>query len=394
MLTNIDMNRCTILTFIGNYLPGFKSGGPAQSVANVVDHLGDEFRFRIVTQDRDMGDTRPYPDVTVGEWTRIGRGLVLYRAPGQQDLWQTARIMRETPHDAVYLNSFFEPRFTILPLLAVLLGMSPRRPVVVAPRGEFSSGALALKYNKKRAYIAAAKAIGLYDDVLWQASSGHEAEDIVKVFGEKARVHVACNLSRAVLSGLDHPPRVLGEPLRVLFLSRISPKKNLKFALEVLARVRVPVDFQIIGPLSDPAHWAECQQLIKALPTHISVRYKGMVPASEVPNAMAQSDLFFLPTLGENFGHVIIEALGAGTPVLISDQTPWQDFAAAGCGWVEPLSNPNAYVAHIEALFGHTTQELDLRRKAALRYAQIFTERGSNVEDNRILFRSALSRNP
>jgi glycosyltransferase involved in cell wall biosynthesis len=300
--------------------------------------------------------------------------------------------MRRTPHDAVYLNSFFHRTSTILPLMARRLGMTDGRPVIVAPRGELSSGALRLKSSKKRAYIAAAKAWGLYSDVLWQASTKYEAHDIINVFGPKARICIASNLPRAVSSGLDHTPRAAGQPLRVLFLSRIAPKKNLKFALEVLARIRVPVDFQIIGPVSDPAHWVECQLLIRALPPHIRVSYEGIVHGSEVSSAMARNDLLFFPTLGENFGHVIIEALGAGTPALISDQTPWRDLAAAGCGWVEPLNDPNAYVAHIEALFGQSPPEFDLRRKAALHYAQSFIENGTIVEDNRMLFRSALHR--
>ena len=55
---------------------------------------------------------------------------------------------------------------------------------------------------------------------------------------------------------------------------------------------------------------------------------------------MAANDLFFLPTRGENFGHVIAEALSVGTPVLISDQTPWRKLAAVGLGHDLPLAVP------------------------------------------------------
>jgi glycosyltransferase involved in cell wall biosynthesis len=380
----------TILTFTAFYLPAYKAGGPVQSIANIVAHLSDDFCFRIVAGDRDSSDTHPFAGITAGEWTRVGRGHTMYLDNAGLTLGKIARIMREVPHDAVYLNSFFCPRFTILPLVAMRFGLVPRRPVIVAPRGEFSPGALGLKSAKKRIYIAAAKLLGLYRDVLWQASSSHEAEDIKAVFGVQARIHIASDLPRAVQDGLDHPPRTSGQPLRVVFLSRISPMKNLKFAIEVLAQVRVPVDFSIVGSVSDQTYWIECQHLIETLPSHVSVSYKGAVPTAEVPSVMAQNDVFFLPTLGENFGHVIIEALGAGTPALISDQTPWQDFAAAGCGWVEPLGNPGTYAAHIEALFAQTPQELNARRQAALGYARKLTEENANQEDNRTLFLSAL----
>ncbi len=49
--------------FIGNYLPGYKSGGIQRVTINTVDHLCDEFEFRIVTRDRDLGVEQPYPDI-------------------------------------------------------------------------------------------------------------------------------------------------------------------------------------------------------------------------------------------------------------------------------------------------------------------------------------------
>ncbi len=51
--------RITILAFIGHYLPGYKAGGPIRTLENMVDALGDEFEFRIVTSDRDLGDGDP-----------------------------------------------------------------------------------------------------------------------------------------------------------------------------------------------------------------------------------------------------------------------------------------------------------------------------------------------
>ena len=36
-----------------------------------------------------------------------------------------------------------------------------------------------------------------------------------------------------------------------------------------------------------------------------------------------KENLFFLPTKGENFGHIIYESIMSYVPCLISDQTPW-----------------------------------------------------------------------
>jgi glycosyltransferase involved in cell wall biosynthesis len=60
---------------------------------------------------------------------------------------------------------------------------------------------------------------------------------------------------------------------------------------------------------------------------------------------LAQYDFLLLPTLGENFGYVILEALAAGCPVLISDESPWRNLQAAGVGWDMPLSEPERWRA-------------------------------------------------
>jgi glycosyltransferase involved in cell wall biosynthesis len=49
---------------------------------------------------------------------------------------------------------------------------------------------------------------------------------------------------------------------------------------------------------------------------------------------------FILPTLGENFGHVFIEALAAGCPLIISDRTPWLNLEKQRIGWDLPLEKP------------------------------------------------------
>ena len=83
-----------ILTFTRHYLPGQRAGGPIRTIANLVERLGDEFEFRIVAVDRDVGDTRPYPNVERGAWTRCGKGWVLYTSPRILRLRETAHLMR------------------------------------------------------------------------------------------------------------------------------------------------------------------------------------------------------------------------------------------------------------------------------------------------------------
>jgi glycosyltransferase involved in cell wall biosynthesis len=123
-----------------------------------------------------------------------------------------------------------------------------------------------------------------------------------------------------------------GAPLSVVFISRISPKKNLLLALEGLALCNARVDFSIYGPIEDEAYWSRCRKAIDRLPRSVQVSYRGTLDPEQVRATFAEHDLFIFPTMGENFGHVIAESLSASCAVLCSDQTPWTPVLAAGGG--------------------------------------------------------------
>lgn len=380
----------SILVFIDGYLPGYKFGGPLQSIANLVDHLGDEFDFRIVTRDRDMKDATPYPGIVPETWVRVGKARVCYLPPDRLSLGVVAALMRDTPHDILYLNSFHSPRMTVFPLLATRLGLVPRRPCVLAPRGELSSGALGLKATRKRWFRRCVTLLGLYRRVIWQATSPQEAEEIQREMPTKiGGLRAAPNLPRRAVAANPVHHRTAGSPLRVAFLSRISPKKNLGFALKVLAQVRAPVVFSIFGPREDQAYWHRCEQLIATLPAHIRVDYCGPVEPARVIPVLASQDLFFLPTYGENYGHVIAEALQAGLPVLLSDQTPWRGLKAKGIGRDLPLDDMAPFAAYIDELASASTEEIaQIRQKVTLQ-AALIGDVSAALDANRLLFRQA-----
>ena len=351
--------RLTILTFVRYYLPGYKAGGAVQSIANLVEHLGNEFDFRIVTTDRDSRDLAPYPNVSYGQWHPIGKARVLYLEPEFRSIGEIVHAMQKTPHDLMYLNSFFDPRFTTLPLMARRLRLAPQSPVLIAPRGEFSLGALETRQRKKRAFLAAARRLQLHSGLTWQASSDYEAQDICRVMGSLAgKIRIAPDLPRSrEYRAYTRLPRRPHTPLRIVFLSRISPMKNLLFALDVLSKVTVRVELTIIGPVSEPAYWAKCQVAINALPDHVQVNVPGPVPSEKVIETLADHDLFFLPTRGENYGHVIAEAVQAGLPILISDRTPWKGLAKEGIGRDLPLTEPSAFARYIEEIANQSANE-------------------------------------
>jgi glycosyltransferase involved in cell wall biosynthesis len=152
--------------------------------------------------------------------------------------------------------------------------------------------------------------------------------------------------------------------------------------------VKAALQLTIYGPVSDLEYWAECQELIRSLPGHIAVHYAGEVTPDKVAFAFAQHDVFVFPTRGENFGHVILESLCAGTALILSDQTPWHA-DAKGAVEVLSLDDPDAWVAAIDRWSHFTHEQLAARRTAALNYVRDHLSTNNNLELNRELFRNA-----
>ena len=382
------MSDQIILTTSDYYLPGYKAGGPLRTLANMVNKLGDEFQFKIITADRDIYDTGPYSGIRINDWNKIGKEEVFYMSPNERSLRDIRKLLCSIEYDVLYLNSFFSVQFTIKPLLLRRLRLVPDKPVVLAPRGEFSPGALSLKSLKKRVYLMAARAVGLYRGVIWQASSGHEERDVRRWFGKDVPVVVAPNLPPTVHSADELLSK--GEKsegfLNIVFLSRISRMKNLDSALKTLEGVNGKIRFSIYGPLEDKAYWAECERIIIELPCNIEVRYYGSVAYDKVVTVLREHELFYLPTLGENFGHVILEALCAGCPVLISDKTPWRGLEEKGVGWDLPLSRPEMFQKVLQQCINMNNEEYLKWSQKAREYGLKVSKDEKVVEQNRNLF--------
>lgn len=336
-----------VLVIVDHYLPGYKGGGPIRTIANLVDWLGDEFEFYILTRDRDLGDETAYPDIQVNTWTQVRKAHVYYATPDKLTTSGLKILFHNLTFDALYVNSFFST-LSIKVAYLYWLKRIDQKTWLIAPRGEFHRGALRIKRLKKRAYLTLAKMLNWYQAVRWVASTQEEVETIKAIFPTATDILIAPNLTTKTLPPLPETRIPKTDETRLVFFSRISPKKNLDGALRILSKVKHPLTFDIYGTLEDTAYWETCQQIISKLPAHVTVTYRGSLSPENVIPTLSCYHLFFFPTHGENFGHVIWEALYAGLPVLISDQTPWHDLEESSAGWQVPLDDESRFVEIIE----------------------------------------------
>jgi len=390
-------NKPRILVFSRFFLPGSKGGGPIRSVSNLVSQLADEFEFLVVCGDRDLGESKAYPGIAVNEWQEHEGARVMYIRPRLSSIHRIWRVLRNTPHDLLYLNSFFDPVFSLAALLAKRFGVE-KAPILLAPRGEFSAGALQIRYTKKRAYIRFLGFLRMYRLFQWHASTDKEVAEISAELGgnvvARTRFHSAVNLATRLdlsESQLDEADRARCEDFRICFFSRIVPKKNLDYALRVLTGVSLPVKFDIFGSIEDTGYWRECQKLLAGLPSHITARHCGAIAHEELAVTLSPYRLFFFPTRGENFGHVIHESLQCGLPVLISDQTPWQALESAGAGWSLALDDEQAFADVIDRVAAWTSQDIVAARRSAIEHARLHGMDADARADNVRMFASAIA---
>ena len=383
------MTKKKVLIFISHYLPGYKMGGPLNSVLNIVNNLSINFDFYIITSDRDLGDETPYKNIVLNQWTNVRGSKVLYIRDGVKGFKDILISINATNFDSIYLNSFFEFKFSIYIVFLRYFKLIKANKLILAPRGEFYKEALGFKKQKKYFYLKLIKFFKIYKNICWHSTVESETDEIIKLFTPKSNIKKA-----SVLSDISNNLKKIKEPLfefgedvlKVIFLSRISKDKNIIFIFNVLEKVKKDLEFHIYGPIEDKDIWAECLSRMKKLPNNIIVKYNGSVEKQNVKTILSKYDIFFLPTHRENFGHIISESLSVGTPVLISKNTPWLNLEEKKLGWDIDLKNISSYVQVIESYNDQSNEFKKYKRKKVIEHFATNVNFSSIVKENIYLF--------
>ncbi|MEX0595756.1 MAG: glycosyltransferase family 4 protein, partial [Candidatus Paceibacterota bacterium] len=314
------------------------------------------------TSDRDFLCDIPYQNIEINEWNNVGNAEVFYLSPKQITFTNIKFIINTTEFDLLYLNSLFNQKFTLIPLaLYILLFKNKSYNILIAPRGELSLGALEQKKIKKKLFLKFLKYSGIKDNIYWHATDKTEKNDIIRELGiDKENIFVASNLPAKVKNKTTGVSNKSKNSLKMVYLSRITFKKNISYFIEILGEIRdLDLELHLYGTVDDDRYWSQCLKKIHALPSNITVLKKGHLEHSEVLDVLSGYDLFVLPTKGENYGHAIVEAISAGTPVLISTNTPWRNLEEKKVGWDFDLENKEKFIGKIRELAKLNSDEMN-----------------------------------
>ncbi len=147
------------------------------------------------------------------------------------------------------------------------------------------------------------------------------------------------------------------------------------------------VIFDIYGPIEDEIYWNKCLSLINQLKAKgVTVNYLGAIPNEKVAESIAPYHFLFLPTLNENYGHVIVEAFLNAKPVIISDQTPWRNLEKSNAGWDIPLNNISKFDSVIEECIEMENAKYIEMVNATILYAKQHCNSENSVEATKNMF--------
>ena len=249
-------------------------------------------------------------------------------------LWANAAA-----YDVVHVHALFS--YATIPGCRAAARVSV--PYIIRPLGTLSEWSLGHRRWKKRPYYALLERPHLAGASAIHVTSDAEAEDVARLgYGDRTRiiplgVEVAARpLRRArATSG--------GEPLRLLFLSRLHEKKNVPLLLLAIATATNAsrrIELTVAGD-GAPGYRDQLAALAGQLGLRDVVFFAGHVDGKAKERALAEADCFVLPSADENFGLAVAESLAAGLPAIVTHHVALaRDIHAAGAGVVtEPTES-------------------------------------------------------
>ena len=352
-----------------------RRGGPSQAAIEMVNALRlRQVDASILTTNDDCESL--LDDLPTGSWTTYSGVPVLafprWSPPigALKDYTLSSPLNRWLPnnirnYDILHVHALFAFPSTV----AMMHARRARMPYLLRTIGQLSPWSLAQSKLRKQLMLNLVERRNLDAASFLHFTTPRERDECFMAFGKSFPSLVLPLGVR--LPSLQTEGYVQKECLRLLFLSRLHPKKQLEVLLKALALLQTASPkllWQLdIAGSGEPAYLASLQKLANQLNLSHRCRWLGHVQGDAKTCLLQQADWFLLPSAAENFGIAVVEAMAAGTPVIVSPQVAVADLiAGAGAGLVCP-SDPAALC---QVLLSHDQGPSSAMRKAARSLAE------------------------
>ncbi len=329
-----------LLHVVPTYVPAYSHGGPVFAVHGLCTALVERgHRVRVFTTDVDGAGRLDVPlakpvdvDGVEVSYFPVRQLRRLYFAQG----FRAALEGTLTEIDLLHLHSVF-----LWPTSAAARAAERRGiPYVLAPRGMLVPELMHRRGRWRKAlWLRLVERRTLRRAAALHCTSTLEAADA-------ARIGVRLPPIVVVPNGVDRalpPPadEIVSEVVRaalasrplILFLGRLSWKKGIERLVNLLPLVP-QVHIALAGPDEDGLR-PGLEALACRLGGGERLHFLGSVAGADKAALLAGCDLFVLPSLSENFGNAVLEAMAAGTAVVVTPEVGLaEEISHAGAGVV------------------------------------------------------------
>jgi glycosyltransferase involved in cell wall biosynthesis len=313
------------LHLIGSLRPS--SGGPTRSVIRLCEALNAlEAPAEIATvaspgEEEAASASTPIHSFPIARPRRIRRSPELER-------FLAAEARR---FDLIHVHGLWQWPGVAGRKTAVRLGI----PLVISPRGMLNPAARRRRASLKRLALGTWEGRNLRCCRLLHATSRAEASQFPRL-GLTPEVRVIPNGVEAPDWGGFPPPR---KGRTLLYLSRFHPLKGGELLIRVWSELHALFPewrLELVGPDSGGVRtgWERLANTLRIPPGRI--RFGDPVDGPAKWALLASSGVLVLPSQGESFGNVVLEALACGVPVIATQASPWGGLRDHGCGWWIP----------------------------------------------------------
>ncbi len=320
-------------------------GGPSRAVIDMVAalRLQDVDAAILTTNDHGPG---LHPDLVTGRW-QWHQGVPVLAFPRWSPPVAALREFAFSPgltgwlaghlgqYDLLHIHALFSYPSTSAMAQARWAGV----PYILRSIGQLSPWSLAQSRGRKRLLLRLIERRNLQQAAALHFTTAAERDEAACLGLAPPSLVLPLGVrGPAQLS----PPAVApsaSRPVRFLFLSRLHPKKQLEKLLEALAllqRHRPEASWELaIAGDGEPPYVAALRARTRDLGIEAHCRWLGFVEGEAKWQLLQEADWYVLPSAAENFGIAAVEALAAGTPVILSPEVAVAaDVARAGAGLV------------------------------------------------------------
>jgi glycosyltransferase involved in cell wall biosynthesis len=260
--------------------------------------------------------------------------------------------------DVVHIHGTFSHLVTAAARVARERGI----PYVVRPAG--SLNALCLEQGAQRlksAFIRLLLKKDLEHSAFVQSMSASEERELAG-FVPPGRLHTvphgvdpAPSQSESIF---EQFPQLRGKRF-ILFLSRLHPKKRCGLLVEALARLApAHPDLMLLIAGSEAGDGPAIAQLASSAGLTDRIVHSGFLEGAGKASAFQAAAVFALPSIDENFGVAVVEAMAHGTPVLVTPGVATHVYVdASGCG-LTVEGTPESVTGGLEKLLSRDRNEL------------------------------------